>query len=161
MILLILVGLVLVFGVGVVVYNRRTSAPLEVEEAPAKVAVQAGADVEAEVDVEVEEPAPAPGAVRRFARAAGIFNGSFAVLRGKDKITSETWEELEETLPRADVGLQTTTALLDTLKSRVGRKDISTPQELLDALQPPVGLRQDGAPLPQQPVPYGEHREEE
>ena len=147
MILLILVGLVLVFGVGVVVYNRRSSAPLEVEEAPAKIAVEETAvtrsappvviEVEAEVDseVEVEEPEPTPGAVRRFARAAGIFNGSFAVLRGKDKITSETWDELEETLLRADVGLTTTTALLDTLKSRVGRKDISTPQELLDALQ--------------------------
>jgi fused signal recognition particle receptor len=147
MILLILVGLVLVFGVGVVVYNRRSSAPLEVEEAPAKIAVEETAvtrsappvviEVEAEVDseVEVEEPEPTPGAVRRFARAAGIFNGSFAVLRGKDKITSETWDELEETLLRADVGLKTTTALLDTLKSRVGRKDISTPQELLDALQ--------------------------
>jgi fused signal recognition particle receptor len=147
MILLILVGLVLVFGVGVVVYNRRSSAPLEVEEAPAKIEVEETAvtlsappvviEVEAEVDSEdeVEEPEPTPGAVRRFARAAGIFNGSFAVLRGKDKITSETWDELEETLLRADVGLRTTTALLDTLKSRVGRKDISTPQELLDALQ--------------------------
>jgi fused signal recognition particle receptor len=153
MILLILVGLVLVFGVGVVVYNRRSSAPLEVEEAPAKIAVEETAvtrsappvvveleaevddEVEVEVEVEVEEPEPTPGAVRRFARAAGIFNGSFAVLRGKDKITSETWDELEETLLRADVGLKTTTALLDTLKSRVGRKDISTPQELLDALQ--------------------------
>ena len=147
MILLILVCLVLVFGVGVVVYNRRSSAPLEVEEAPAKIAVEETAvtrsappvviEVEAEVDSEdeVEEPEPTPGAVRRFARAAGIFNGSFAVLRGKDKITSETWDELEETLLRADVGLKTTTALLDTLKSRVGRKDISTPQELLDALQ--------------------------
>ena len=147
MILLILVGLVLVFGVGVVVYNRRSSAPLEVEEAPAKIAVEETAvtrsappvvvELEAVVDdeVEVEEPEPTPGAVRRFARAAGIFNGSFAVLRGKDKITSETWDELEETLLRADVGLKTTTALLDTLKSRVGRKDISTPQELLDALQ--------------------------
>ena len=147
MILLILVGLVLVFGVGVVVYNRRSSAPLEVEEAPAKIEVEETAvtlsappvviEVEAEVDSEdeVEEPEPTPGAVRRFARAAGIFNGSFAVLRGKDKITSETWDELEETLLRADVGLKTTTALLDTLKSRVGRKDISTPQELLDALQ--------------------------
>ena len=151
MILLILVGLVLVFGVGVVVYNRRSSAPLEVEEAPAKIAVEETAvtrsappvvveleavvDDEVEVEVEVEVPEPTPGAVRRFARAAGIFNGSFAVLRGKDKITSETWDELEETLLRADVGLKTTTALLDTLKSRVGRKDISTPQELLDALQ--------------------------
>ena len=153
MILLILVGLVLVFGVGVVVYNRRSSAPLEVEEAPAKIAIEETAvtrsappvvieveaevddEVEVEIEVEVEEPEPTPGAVRRFARAAGIFNGSFAVLRGKDKITSETWDELEETLLRADVGLKTTTALLDTLKSRVGRKDISTPQELLDALQ--------------------------
>lgn len=147
MILLILVGLVLVFGVGVVVYNRRSSELPQAEEAPAKIAVEETAvtrsappvvvEVEAEVDseVEVEEPEPTPGAVRRFARAAGIFNGSFAVLRGKDKITSETWDELEETLLRADVGLKTTTALLDTLKSRVGRKDISTPQELLDALQ--------------------------
>ena len=147
MILLILVGLVLVFGVGVVLYNRRSSAHPQVEEAPAKIAVEETAvtrsappvvvELEAEVDdeVEVEEPEPTPGAVRRFARAAGIFNGSFAVLRGKDKITSETWDELEETLLRADVGLKTTTALLDTLKSRVGRKDISTPQELLDALQ--------------------------
>ena len=147
MILLILVGLVLVFGVGVVLYNRRSSAHPQVEEAPAKIAVEETAvtrsappvvvELEAVVDdeVEVEEPEPTPGAVRRFARAAGIFNGSFAVLRGKDKITSETWDELEETLLRADVGLKTTTALLDTLKSRVGRKDISTPQELLDALQ--------------------------
>jgi fused signal recognition particle receptor len=147
MILLILVGLVLVFGVGVVLYNRRSSAYPQVEEAPAKIAVEETAvtrsappvvvELEAEVDseVEVEEPEPTPGAVRRFARAAGIFNGSFAVLRGKDKITSETWDELEETLLRADVGLKTTTALLDTLKSRVGRKDISSPRELLDALQ--------------------------
>ena len=147
MILLILVGLVLVFGVGVVLYNRRSSAHPQVEEEPAKIAVEETAvtrsappvvvELEAEVDseVEVEEPEPTTGAVRRFARAAGIFNGSFAVLRGKDKITSETWDELEETLLRADVGLKTTTALLDTLKSRVGRKDISTPQELLDALQ--------------------------
>jgi fused signal recognition particle receptor len=145
MILLILVGLVLVFGVGVVVYNRRQAASPQSLEAPPAVAVKkvvAAQEVVAEesappveVEVEVEEPEPAPGAVRRFARAAGIFNGSFAVLRGKDKITSETWDELEETLLRADVGLKTTTALLDTLKSRVGRKDISTPQELLDALQ--------------------------
>jgi hypothetical protein len=88
MILLILVGLVLVFGVGVVVYNRRSSALPQVEEAPAKIAVQAEAEVEVDSEVEVEEPEPTPGAVRRFARAAGIFNGSFAVLRGKDKITS-------------------------------------------------------------------------
>jgi len=145
MILLILVGLVLVFGVGVVVYNRRQAASQQSLEAPPAVAVKevvATQEVIAEesappVAVVVDEPEPEPttGAVRRFARAAGIFNGSFAVLRGKDKITSETWDELEETLLRADVGLKTTTALLDTLKSRVGRKDISTPQELLDALQ--------------------------
>jgi len=124
-ILLVLVGLVVLFGVGVVVYNRRKAAPQELREVPAAVVI-------AEPE---PEPEQATGVVRRFARAAGVFNGSFAVLRGKDKITSETWEELEETLLRADVGLSTTTALLESLKSRVGRKDISNPHELLDALQ--------------------------
>jgi fused signal recognition particle receptor len=122
-ILLVLVGLVVLFGVGVVVFNRRKSSPQELREAPIAVVVAE------------PEPEQATGVVRRFARAAGVFNGSFAVLRGKDKITSETWEELEETLLRADVGLSTTTALLESLKSRVGRKDISNPHELLDALQ--------------------------
>ena len=126
-ILLVLVGLVVLFGVGVVLYNRRKAAPEQSLEVPVEVVV-------AEPEPE-PEPEPAPGVVRRFARAAGVFNGSFAVLRGKDKITSETWEELEETLLRADVGLSTTTALLESLKSRVGRKDISNPHELLDALQ--------------------------
>ena len=145
MILLILVGLVLVFGVGVLVYNRHQAASQQSLEAPPAVAVKevvATQEVIAEesappvaVVVDEPEPEPTPSVVRRFARAAGVFNGSFAVLRGKDKITSETWEELEETLLRADVGLTTTTALLDTLKSRVGRKDISSPRELLDALQ--------------------------
>ena len=126
-ILLVLVGLVLLFGIGVVVFNRRKSAlPESIEEsAPVLVpkVVEAPATppaavaVVSEVVVEAEEPEPTPGAVRRFARAAGIFNGSFAVLRGKDKITSETLEELEETLLRADVGLTTTTCLLYTSPS--------------------------------------------
>lgn len=122
-ILLILVGLVVLFGVGVVVFNRRKASPEQ--------------SLEESVEVVVAEPEPgqATVVVRRFARAAGVFNGSFAVLRGKDRITAETWEELEDTLLRADVGLATTTALLESLKSRVGRKDISNPHELLAALQ--------------------------
>ena len=157
LILLVLVGLVVLFGVGVVIANRRKnatitpappakSAPIApppravTQEAPPVEPPTAQPVVEEvleeavveEVVEEVETPIAPP---RRFARAAGIFSGSFSVLRAKDKITSETWDDLEETLLRADVGLSTTTALLDELRQRTQRKEITQPRELLDALQ--------------------------
>jgi fused signal recognition particle receptor len=157
LILLVLVGLVVLFGVGVVIANRRKkeaiapapSAKVEPVAPPPRVEKPAVAKpvtepftepftevAEAPVEAPVEEIVEAPVApARRFARAAGIFSGSFSALRAKDKITSETWDDLEETLLRADVGLSTTTALLDELRQRTQRKEITQPRELLDALQ--------------------------
>ena len=162
LILLVLVGLVVLFGVGVVIANRRKnatitpappakSAPIApppravTQEAPpvepptaqpvVEVVVEEEVLEEAVVEEVVEEVETPIAPPRRFARAAGIFSGSFSVLRAKDKITSETWDDLEETLLRADVGLSTTTALLDELRQRTQRKEITQPRELLDALQ--------------------------
>ena len=148
LILLLLVGLVLAFGVGVVVVNRRkSSAPTpvaappaqRVEEPPRPVVEDLPAvEVEAVVEPEPEpEPAPviAPVPKKRFAKAAGIFTGAFAGVRAKDKITAETWDDLEETLLRADVGLAVTTSLLEGLKARVDKKEIADPRSLIDALQ--------------------------
>ena len=49
--------------------------------------------------------------------------------------THETWDELEEALIRADVGVGPTTELLDALRSRVKAEGITDAAELLDALQ--------------------------
>ena len=152
LILLLLVGLVVVFGLGVVVLNRRKvqappaevvapAAPVEVRAPEPVVEVETTPVSEPESEPEPEpepEPIPEPEAVapkRRFAKAAGIFTGAFAGVRAKEKITADTWDDLEETLLRADVGLAVTTSLLTGLKSRVEKKEIVDPRALVDALQ--------------------------
>ncbi|MBU6227695.1 MAG: signal recognition particle-docking protein FtsY [Acidobacteria bacterium] len=159
LILLLLVGIVVVFGLGVVVLNRRkVDVPTAVEAPPAPpIAKPPSVDevprveeptVAEEADefevVEEEETGPEPeppvepevvAPKRRFAKAAGIFTGAFAGVRAKEKITADTWDDLEETLLRADVGLSVTTSLLAGLKSRVDKKEITDPRGLVDALQ--------------------------
>ena len=145
LILLLLVGLVVVFGVGVVVVNRRKagrpmpvaapptpSAP-DLEEPPRTVVEEPVVQEPVVEETVVDEPVVAPK--RRFAKAAGIFTGAFAGVRAKEKIGADTWDDLEETLLRADVGLAVTTALLDGLKKRVEKKEIADPRTLVDALQ--------------------------
>lgn len=148
LILLLLVGLVVAFGLGVVVLNRRKAQapPAEVVAPAAPVEVQAPEPVVEVETAPVPEPVPVPepepvvpaetvAPKRRFAKAAGVFTGAFAGVRAKEKITAETWDDLEETLLRADVGLAVTTALLDGLKARVDKKEIADPRALVDALQ--------------------------
>jgi len=159
LILLLLVGIVVVFGLGVVVLNRRKAdVPTAVEAPPAppiakppsvdevpRVEEPAVAEEADEFEVvEEEETGPEPEPLvepevvapkRRFAKAAGIFTGAFAGVRAKEKITADTWDDLEETLLRADVGLSVTTSLLAGLKSRVDKKEIADPRGLVDALQ--------------------------
>ena len=159
LILLLLVGIVVVFGLGVVVLNRRkVDVPTAIEAPPAppiakppsvdevpRVEEPAVAEEADEFEVvEEEETGPEPEPLvepevvapkRRFAKAAGIFTGAFAGVRAKEKITADTWDELEETLLRADVGLSVTTSLLAGLKSRVDKKEIADPRGLVDALQ--------------------------
>lgn len=148
LILLLLVGIVLLFGVGVVIVNRRrTQQPTPVAtpptpriEAPPEPPVEEHAveDVTVE-EVTVEEVTVEPDVVappkKRFAKAAGIFTGAFAGVRAKDKITADTWDDLEETLLRADVGLGVTTSLLENLKTKVDKKEVTEPRGLIDALR--------------------------
>ena len=159
LILLVFVGLVLVFGLGVLVVNRRRSTPTTIGSAPVVDAIAATQDesvdeaelphvepasvekapepeIEAAPEPEAEpETIVAPAPKKRFAKAAGIFTGAFAGVRAKEKITNDTWDDLEETLLRADVGLAVTTELLGGLKSRVDRKEITDPSGLVDALR--------------------------
>ncbi|MBM3730863.1 MAG: signal recognition particle-docking protein FtsY, partial [Actinobacteria bacterium] len=126
LVLLLLVGLVVVFGLGVVVLNRRKAGD--------RVAVESPPAPSIEKPPSVAEPAPlAP--TRRFTKAAGIFTGAFAGVRAREKITADTWDDLEETLLRADVGLTVTTSLLSGVRSRVDKKEVVDPSGLVDALQ--------------------------
>jgi len=57
-----------------------------------------------------------------FGRIAGLFS--------QGDITDQTWEELEALLIQADVGVNTTIEVVDTLRAHVGREHISRADEM-------------------------------
>jgi fused signal recognition particle receptor len=146
---LVLIALVVVFGIAVLVLNRRRAArsieaPPAPPTPPPTAPPQAGPAV---LEPEVAEPEVlAPPRLRdRMARARSVLAGAFAGVRGRPSITDETWEDLEEALLRADVGIGVTTDLLDGLRAEVKSKEITDPDELLSALQAEMQSRLSGA----------------
>jgi fused signal recognition particle receptor len=84
----------------------------------------------------IDEPPPAepiviekPRLRDRLGRTRSAFTGAFSRVRGR-KIDDETWDELEEALLLADVGLPTTTRLLDTLRTRAKDESVTEPDAL-------------------------------
>ena len=82
---------------------------------------------------------PAPPVKPRFrdrlGKARSQFAGYVGSVLSRSTIDDETWDELEEALIRADVGVATTTALLDGLRARVKAEGITTPAALIEALK--------------------------
>jgi len=92
--------------------------------------------VEVEPEPEVEPPPPVRPRFRdRLGKARTLLSGYMGSVRSRAKIDEETWEELEEALVRADVGIAATTALLDQLRARVRAEGITTPDALVEALK--------------------------
>jgi fused signal recognition particle receptor len=156
---LILAIAVVAFGIGVVVVSRRssasTSAPPTRPARPTTPPPEPTADgdvlvVEPPVE-ELVEPEVAPEPVKpaslrdRLAKARLAFTGAFAGVLGRSGITEESFEDLEEALLRADVGVGVTTELIDGLRAKVAAKEITEPQELIDALEAEMVSRLEGS----------------
>ncbi len=101
-----------------------------VEEAPPRVPPEAGEPPE---QVEVVEVAP--NLRERLARARSTMSGYVSSVLSRSEITDESYEELEEALLLADVGMGPTQELLDALRSTVRSEKLSTNAELIDALR--------------------------
>ncbi|HUF39179.1 MAG TPA: signal recognition particle-docking protein FtsY [Anaerolineales bacterium] len=71
--------------------------------------------------------------------------GQIANILGATEITDETWDELEAQLIQADLGLETTDAILDALEARVDREGLTRADELR------AGLREELRALLEQP----------
>src|SRR6478736_5547467 len=70
----------------------------------------------------------------RLTKARSALAGAFGSI-GRGKIDGETWEELEEALIRADVGVAATQELLDHLRTRVKAEGLTDGEQLLVALK--------------------------
>ena len=75
------------------------------------------------------------------------FFGQIAGLLGGGEITEETWEDLEALLVQADVGVNTTMALVDRLRDQVAKGKVGGAQALQDLLKQEL-LALMGAPPP-------------
>jgi fused signal recognition particle receptor len=71
----------------------------------------------------------------RIGRARSTISGYLGSIVSRSGIDDETWEELEEALIRADVGVNLTQQLLDDLKAEVKAKSITDPEALLEQLK--------------------------
>jgi len=109
-----------------------TAAPPErppTAPAPAP-AVAPTATIEAPPAPAVEAP---PSYRSRLGGVRGLFSGAVAAMRS-GRIDAATWDSLEEALIRADVGVATTTVLLEELRAKVEAKEIKGGDDLLEAL---------------------------
>src|SRR5947207_2826312 len=96
----------------------------------------------------IERPEPTAGRLvrlrARLARSQNVFGKGLLALLARDKLDDETWDEVEETLITADVGVAATRAIVDRLRERAkvmgtdsvaGLRQMLT-DELVDALDP-------------------------
>lgn len=167
---LVLILLVLGFGVGVVVAGRRrggstdpasarqqaVATPQQQQAAPAA-AVEPSAEVDDAADVAADEigdesaeaepvEPEAPKSMRdRLARARGAFSDAIGSVLGRSAIDDSVWEELEDALLIADVGISVATSLLDPLRERVDKGDIDSPDALIAALRESMMTQLAGA----------------
>ena len=101
----------------------------EVVEAPPEPVVVA------EPEPEVVVLPPRPRFRDRLAKARGLLSTYVTSVLSRPAVDAETWEELEEALIRADVGVGLTGALLDDLRTRVKAEAITTSDALMVALK--------------------------
>src|SRR5947208_15276436 len=103
----------------------RPSAPVLTPEEAAAEAEAVLEEAEAIAEEAVEPVAPPPVKPRfrdRLGKARSLLSGYVGSVLSRSTIDDETWDELEEALVRADVGVAGTTALLNDLRSR-GRSE--------------------------------------
>ncbi len=94
-----------------------------------------------EPEAPVVEAPRRPSLRERLAKARATFAGFL----GRSKIDAETWDELEEALIRADVGVGPATELIEHLRGRVKDEGLETGAELVEALKVEMKARLAGA----------------
>ncbi|MEV7500311.1 signal recognition particle-docking protein FtsY [Streptomyces sp. NPDC093018] len=103
--------------------------PVAVEEPPVP-AVEAP---------EIEIPEPTAGRLvrlrTRLSRSQNALGKGLLTLLSREHLDDDTWEEIEDTLLTADVGVQPTQELVDSLRERVKVLGTRTPEELRGLLR--------------------------
>jgi len=152
LVLIAVLVVLLLAGAGLVATRRRRETTLEppprppVITPPTDVAeAPAAPPVEAEVEVVPEAPPGVKPRIRdRLGKARSALSGYMGSVLDRGRIDQETWDDLEEALILADVGVTATTDILERLRAKVAAEAITEPVVLLEALK--AQLKADLAP---------------
>ena len=117
----LLAGVLIGLGLGLSRRSKRDEqVPGEVRTRPTPTAPPKTAPPVTAPDVEVETPTAAPEveAAPELKERLSKTRGVFARLRGRNRIDDDTWDDLEDTLLMADVGMLVTERILGDVKER-------------------------------------------
>ncbi len=114
----------------------RTEAPPKAAPRPSPLAPTGPAAASSTATVE-----PPARIGDRIGKTRERLAGAVRSLRSRSTLDGTVWDELEEALLSADVGVGTTTALLDGLREQVTAGAIEGPDALIDALKADVEAR--------------------
>ena len=151
-VILIVVIAVLALGTGgwllfVRPRRGRVSAPSSLPPPAAPGEATAGAPEAAEAGkpqataavIEVERPPPSAGRMvrlrARLARSQSSVGSALLNLLSRDKLDDDTWDEIEEVLITADVGVVPARLMVDDLKTKVKVLGVRGPKEVRDLLR--------------------------
>ncbi|MGA0065078.1 MAG: signal recognition particle-docking protein FtsY [Ilumatobacteraceae bacterium] len=81
----------------------------------------------------------------RLGKARGVFAAATAAVRGRGGVDDATWDDLEEAMLRADLGVRVITELLEPLRDRAKKRDIADADAAIAALRSAMTDRLAGA----------------
>ncbi|MDE0267424.1 MAG: signal recognition particle-docking protein FtsY [Acidimicrobiaceae bacterium] len=127
---------------------RPEEPELEESEEPDRPAEAEADTAHEETETEAVEEAR-PSLRDRLKKARNALTSSLAQTLKRSTISEETWDELTETLIRADVGLKITDELIEKTKDKTRSSKLKTPAEVVVALQEEIreSLRMDNRDL--------------
>ncbi|MET8245852.1 signal recognition particle-docking protein FtsY [Streptomyces sp. NPDC005202] len=118
---------------------RRTIEEVDLPDGSAPVAVEEPPAVEELPAPAIEVPEPTAGRLvrlrARLSRSQNALGKGLLTLLSREHLDEETWEEIEDTLLTADVGVQPTQELVERLRERVRVLGTRTPEELRGLLR--------------------------
>jgi fused signal recognition particle receptor len=117
--------------------TRPAPPPVAPTEAPTAVeppSVEAPEAPEVEPEPEFVERVR-PRLRDRLGKTRAAFAGAFSGITGRGKVDDETWDDLEEALILADVGVPTTTKVIDAVREKARAEKTGDPERVLALLR--------------------------
>ena len=117
---------------------RPPAAPPQREE-PAEAPAEAGEPQATAAVIEVERPPPSAGRMvrlrSRLARSQSSVGSALLNLLSRDKLDDDTWDEMEEVLITADVGVAPARLMVEDLRTKVKVLGVRGPAEVRELLR--------------------------